>query len=193
VVSVISRGTVLPRTRRQASLSSGLNTCRSSSRCTQFVGCNQTRLDQLDHVYVYRRYVAAARVLSRAAWLRALAMPTGRRRAVIEPPQAERRDRPEQTSLGGGPHVTVRATPNQQQFVGSPPADFQFHDARFKIARDDPRARERRKYRAARGRTGGARRHRQGINKGPAAMGAARRPAHAHHAGVAGIESQTAA
>ena len=56
----------------------------------------------------------------------------------------------------------------------------------------DARARERRKHRAARRRGGRARRHRQDLHKSSAAMGAARRPAHAHHAGVAGIEPDRA-
>ena len=56
----------------------------------------------------------------------------------------------------------------------------------------DPRARERRKHRAARRRGGRARRHRQDFHQCAAAMGAARRPAHAHHAGVAGIEPDRA-
>ena len=54
--------------------------------------------------------------------------------------------------------------------------------------RADAGSRERRKHRAARRRAGGARRHRQDLYESVAAMGAARRPAHAHHAGVAGIE-----
>ena len=58
--------------------------------------------------------------------------------------------------------------------------------------RADARARERRKHCAARRRGGRARRHRQDLYKSPAAMGAARRPAHAHHAGVAGIEPDRA-
>ena len=58
--------------------------------------------------------------------------------------------------------------------------------------RADARARERRKHRAARRRGGRARRHRQDLYKSAAAMGAARRPAHAHHAGVAGIEPDRA-
>jgi putative ATP-binding cassette transporter len=46
---------------------------------------------------------------------------------------------------------------------------------------------ERRKHHAARRRGRRARRHRQDLYKSSAAMGTARRPAHAHHAGVAGI------
>ncbi len=53
----------------------------------------------------------------------------------------------------------------------------------------DARARERRKHRAARRRGGRARRHRQDLYKSSAAMGAARGPAHAHHAGIARIAS----
>ena len=56
----------------------------------------------------------------------------------------------------------------------------------------DARARERRKHRAARRRGGRTRRHRQEFHQGAAAMGAAGRPAHAHHAGVAGIEPDRA-
>ena len=56
----------------------------------------------------------------------------------------------------------------------------------------DARARERRKHRAVGRRGGRARRHRQDLYQGAAAMGAARGPAHAHHAGVAGIEPDRA-
>ena len=56
----------------------------------------------------------------------------------------------------------------------------------------DPRARERRKHRAAGRRGGRARRHRQDLHQRAAAMGAAGRPAHAHHAGVAGLEPDRA-
>src|SRR5713101_4369530 len=55
-----------------------------------------------------------------------------------------------------------------------------------------PRAGERRKHRAAGRRAGRARRHRPDFRQGPAAVGAARWPAHAHHAGVAGIEPDRA-
>ena len=58
--------------------------------------------------------------------------------------------------------------------------------------RADPRARERREHRAARRRGGRARRHRQEFHQRAAAMVAACPPAHAHHAGVAGIEPDCA-
>ena len=56
----------------------------------------------------------------------------------------------------------------------------------------DPRARERREHRAAGRRGGRARRHRPQLHQRAAAMGAACRPAHAHHAGVAGLEPDCA-
>ena len=58
--------------------------------------------------------------------------------------------------------------------------------------RADARARERREHRAARRRGGRTRRHRQEFHQCAAAMVAARPPAHAHHAGVAGIEPDRA-
>ncbi|KAH2809092.1 hypothetical protein KXV85_005806, partial [Aspergillus fumigatus] len=52
----------------------------------------------------------------------------------------------------------------------------------------DPRARERREHRAARRRAGGTRGHRPQFLQRAEAMGAPRRPAHAHHAGLAGLQ-----